>query len=66
MDRQSHTTLENQEDLVARRSCFERSADLAARAFFIQIRAGAIQREEDQLHFLAWQNAALPRVHAHA
>jgi hypothetical protein len=45
MDRQSDTTLENQENLVARRSCIERGADLAARAFFIQIRARTVQGE---------------------
>src|SRR5271154_5775419 len=62
MDRQPNATLENQDDLIARRSCFESGADLAACAFFIEVRAGAIQREVDQLHLLARQNAAGPWV----
>ena len=40
----------------------ERSADLTARARFIEVRARAIQREVNQLHLLARKNSAGPRI----
>ena len=53
MNRQSEPAFKHEENLIARCTHVERSANLAARTFFVQIRTGAIQREVDQLYLLA-------------
>jgi hypothetical protein len=65
MDRQPDTTFEDEKNLIACGACVERRSDLTARACLVKVRARAIQREVDELHFLARQDAAGPRVRAH-
>ncbi len=64
MNREPDATFQDEDDFIARRARVERSANLAAGTFFVEVRAGAIQREVDQLHFLARQNSASPRIRA--
>ena len=66
MDRQPDTTFDDEDNLIARRPGIQRCADLTARAGLVEVRARAVQCEGDQLHFLARQDAAGPRVRAHA
>ena len=65
MNRHERPGLEDEENLLADGSCFERGTDVAARAVRIQVRASGVERHADQLDELARQNAGGPWVGRH-
>jgi hypothetical protein len=52
MDRKSESAFDGEKNLLAGRTCVERGAYLTTRPCIVQGRAGAMQREGNQLNFL--------------
>ena len=65
MDRHDRRAFEHEQNFIAGRSRLERGTDVAARAVRVEVRAGSVQSDADQLNELARQHAADPRVRAH-
>src|SRR5437879_13726605 len=65
MDRQHGRALENEQDLIAGRARLERSADVTARAARVEVGAGRVERDAEQLRDLSWQHSTAPGVRGH-
>jgi hypothetical protein len=65
MNGQGRSALEGEQDLLPRRACVKRGPNVVARSRRIEICAGGIQADTDQLDKLERQNGMGPGIGAH-